>query len=85
MAPVFECIIAGGPQHGVICRRRWDSLRSTPLAITGRDGQLCIAAARKHTDAARPQFILLHPQATGEQFLTMLAARIDLPRQLSRC
>lgn len=74
MAPVFECVIAGGPQHGVICRCRWDSRRSAPLAIISKDGQLCIAAARKRNGAARSQFILLHPQATGEQFLTLLAA-----------
>jgi hypothetical protein len=74
MAPLFECIIAGGPQHGVICRRRWDSRRSAPLAVIGEDGQMCLAAARKQTDANHIRFILLHPQATGEQFLTLLAA-----------
>ncbi|OOG65551.1 hypothetical protein B0E46_04195 [Rhodanobacter sp. B04] len=75
MAPIIiECIIAGGPQHGLVCRPYWDSRRGTPLAVTGMDGQLCIAAARRHTDDAHPQFILLHPQATGEQFLTLLAA-----------
>jgi hypothetical protein len=74
MTPIIECIIAGGPQHGLVCRRRWDGRRSTPLAVIGEDGQLCIAAARKHSDAARVRFILLHPQATGEQFLTLLAA-----------
>jgi len=74
MAPIIECIIAGGPQHGLICRRRWDSHRGAPLAVIGEDGQLCIAAARKRSDADRARFILLHPQATGEQFLTLLAA-----------
>ncbi len=74
MAPIFECIIAGGPQHGQVCRRRWDSRRNAPLAVTGADGQLCLAAARKHTDATHTRIILLHPHATGEQFLTLLAA-----------
>ena len=74
MIPTIECIIAGGPQHGLVCRRPWDSRRSTPLSVVGADGQLCIAAARKHSEAARTRFILLHPQATGEQFLTLLAA-----------
>lgn len=74
MTPTIECIIAGGPQHGLVCRRPWDSRGSTPLAVVSADGQLCIAAARKHSDAARTRFILLHPQATGEQFLTLLAA-----------
>lgn len=74
MTPLFECIIAGGPQHGQICRRRWDSRRSSPLAVISDDGELCIAAARKRSRHARTRFILLHPNATGEQFLTLLAA-----------
>ncbi|MFC5436493.1 hypothetical protein ACFPME_07980 [Rhodanobacter umsongensis] len=74
MAPIFECIIAGGPQHGLICRRRWDCRRSAPLAVTSEDGQLCLAAARKHTSATHTRIILLHPHATGEQFLTLLVA-----------
>jgi hypothetical protein len=74
MASIIECIIAGGPQHGSVSRRRWDSQRGAPLAVIGDDGQLCVAAARKRSDADRTRFILLHPQATGEQFLTLLAA-----------
>ena len=74
MTPIIECIIAGGPQHGLVCRRRWDGHGSTPLAVTGDDGQLCLAAARRRSDVTRTRFILLHPQATGEQFLTLLAA-----------
>ena len=74
MASIIECIIAGGPQHGSVSRRRWDGHRGTPLAVIGEDGLLCIAAARKHSNADRTRFILLHPQATGEQFLTLLAA-----------
>ena len=71
MKHVFECIIAGGPQHGLVLRRPWDKRHSAPLAVVADDGKLCAAAARK---CAGTRFILLHPQATGEQFLTMLAA-----------
>lgn len=74
MAPIFECIIAGGPQHGQVCRRRWDSRCSMPQAVISDDGELCIAAARTHGNPSRTRFILLHPNATGEQFLTLLAA-----------
>lgn len=74
MASIVECIIAGGPQHGSISRRHWDGRRETPLVMIGKDGQLCIAAARKRSNANRTRFVLLHPQATGEQFLTALAA-----------
>jgi hypothetical protein len=74
MERIFECIIAGGPQHGLICRRYWDKRQGVPLAVVTDDGYLCAAAARKHFNSDCTRFILLHPQATGEQFLTMLAA-----------
>jgi hypothetical protein len=74
MNRIFECIIAGGPQHGQLCRAPWDEQRAAPLAIIAADGEVCVAAARKHAGPARTRFILLHPRATGEQFLTLLAA-----------
>jgi hypothetical protein len=40
------------------------------LAIVTDDGQLCTPAARKFGS----RVVLLHPQATGEQFRTILAA-----------
>ena len=74
MNPIFDCIIAGGPQHGQLCRTRWDERRAAPAAVVAADGEICVAAARKHAGTARTRFILLHPRATGEQFLTLLAA-----------
>ena len=74
MDHIFECIIAGGPQHGLICRRPADTRHPVPLAIVSADGQRCTPAARRRFGVACTRVILLHPHATGEQFLTMLAA-----------
>lgn len=70
MDKYFECIIAGGPQHGLVYRRPLDPRHPTPLAVVTDDGQLCTPAARKYGS----RVVLLHPQATGEQFRTILAA-----------
>lgn len=70
MDSFYECIIAGGPQHGLVYRRPLDASDPTPLAVITEDGQLCTPAARKYGS----RVVLLHPQATGEQFLTILAA-----------
>lgn len=74
MDTFFECIIAGGPQHGLVYRRPLDARHATPLAVRTADGQLCRPAARKQTGATATRVVLLHPQATGAQFLTILAA-----------
>jgi hypothetical protein len=73
MEQIVECIIAGGPQHGTIRRQWWDSNYSAPLALATDDGQVCLAAARRATDSLRSRFILLHPLATGQQFMAALA------------
>ncbi len=73
MEQSIECIIVGGPQHGTICRRPWAADGSAQLRLATCDGLLCSAAARRH-DRSGTRYILLHPTATGEQFLTMLAA-----------
>lgn len=65
-----ECIIAGGPQHGMVYRRPRNDAQPAPLGVVTDDGQLCKPAARKYGS----RVVLLHPQATGEQFLTILAA-----------
>lgn len=70
MDSFFECVVCGGPQHGMTYRRPLDSRHSEPLAIVTDDGQLCTPAARKFGS----RVVLLHPQATGEQFRTILAA-----------
>ena len=70
MDSFYECVICGGPQHGLVYKRPLDSRHSTPLAVVTDDGQLCTPAARKFGS----RVVLLHPQATGEQFRTILAA-----------
>ena len=74
MDTFFECIVAGGPQHGLVYRRPLDARHPTPLAVVGDDGELCTPAARKCTAGAATRVVLLHPQATGKQFMTILAA-----------
>lgn len=70
----IKCIIVGGPQHGLVFRRPWDRRRIAQLRVTAADGESCIAAARRHDQSMHTHYLLLHPRATGEQILTMLAA-----------
>ncbi len=74
MEKIIECIIAGGPQHGLVRRQLWDSEYSAMPVLATRDGRICIAAAHRPADAQSDCFILLHPQATGEQFTDLLAS-----------
>lgn len=67
----FEYIIAGGPKHGQVYRRPLDTGPSTPLVLITPDGKCCLPAARKQAGA---QLVLLHPEATGAQFRSILAA-----------
>jgi hypothetical protein len=68
----IEYIIVGGPQHGAISRHACKA-DAAPLALPTSDGQLCAAAARRR-DGIGTRYLLLHPGATGEQFLSMLVA-----------
>jgi hypothetical protein len=70
----IKCIIVGGPQHGLVLRRPWDRRRPAPLYVTADDGEPCVAAVRRHDKSMGTRYLLLHPRATGEQILTMLAA-----------
>jgi hypothetical protein len=68
----IEYIIVGGPQHGAVSQHAWKG-DSAPLVLPTSDGQLCAAAARRR-DGIGMRYLLLHPGATGEQFLSMLVA-----------
>lgn len=70
----IKCIIVGGPQHGLVLRRPWDRHRPAQLCVTAVDGESCVAALRRHDRGMGTRYLLLHPRATGEQILTMLAA-----------
>ena len=69
----IEYIIVGGPQHGRVSRRPWTPDSATPPVEHACDGLPCMAAARRHVSVGT-RYLLLHPKATGEQFLTMLVA-----------
>jgi hypothetical protein len=75
MEQIIECIIAGGPQHGLVRRQLWDSEYSAMPVLSTIDGQICIAAAHRPVGNGNgtPCYILLHPKATGEQFRDLLA------------
>jgi len=70
----INCIIVGGPQHGLVLRRPWDRRRPIQLSVIAADGEPCVAAVRRHDESMGTRYLLLHPRATGEQILTMLAA-----------
>ena len=74
MDKVIEYVIVGGPQHGLVCAPQTSDLDAAAIAIASRDGQLCRAAARRRARSPGARMLLLRPQATGEQFRTMLAA-----------
>jgi hypothetical protein len=74
MDKVIEYVIVGGPQHGLVYPLPPPALDLGAIAIASRDGQLCRAAARRRSRSTGTRMLLLHPQATGEQFRTMLAA-----------
>lgn len=74
MSNQVECIVAGGPQHGLIFWHQLDNPAAMPPAIRTSDGRASAAAARRvslRDMCAR--CVLLHPSATGQQFLSMLA------------
>lgn len=72
MEKIVECLIAGGPQHGVTRRQLWDTQYPTPPVIASADGAVCLAAACRHASADSNRFLLLHPRATGAQILAMV-------------
>ena len=74
MSNQIECIVAGGPQHGSIFQRQVDNPTALPPVIRASDGCACAVAARRISRRdMRARCVLLHPRATGQQFLSMLA------------
>jgi hypothetical protein len=73
MEQVIECLIAGGPQHGVVRRQLWDPQYPVPPVVASGDGEVCIAAACRPAGSGSNRFLLLHPRATGAQIRSMMA------------
>ncbi|GGA19974.1 hypothetical protein [Dyella nitratireducens] len=85
MEQIVECLIAGGPQHGVVRRQLWDPRYPLPPALSSGDGKVCIAAARRPAGPYSNRFLLLHPQATGQQILAMMAMLVVRNAIHTRC
>ena len=73
MEQIVECLIAGGPQHGVVRLQLWDPQYPAPLVLASEDGEVCTAAACRQAGREGSRFLLLHPRATGKQILAMMA------------
>ncbi|WP_199535680.1 hypothetical protein [Dyella psychrodurans] len=72
MEQIVECLIAGGPQHGLLRRQLWDPQYPAPPVVASGDGTVCAAAACRHAGSDRNRFLLVHPRATGQQILAMM-------------
>lgn len=73
MHQFIECIIAGGPEHGLIRRQLWDTRQALPPVLSTQDGQVCNVAASRTSGSSGRRFLLLHPLASGREFIDMLA------------
>jgi hypothetical protein len=73
MEQIVECLIAGGPQHGLMRRQLWDPKYPVPPVVAAGDGEVCTAAAFRPVHPGCNLFLLLHPHATGAQILAMMA------------
>lgn len=73
MYQFIECIIAGGPEHGLIRRQLWDTRHALPPVLSMQDGQTCNVAACRTSGNSGRRFLLLHPLASGREFIDMLA------------
>lgn len=82
MSGLIECVIAGGPQHGVSFLLAADNQGDWPLRVKCADGHACVLAGRRSSELAT-RLVFLHPSASGKEFLSMLVApvRNKVPRE----
>ena len=73
MTPHIEYLVAGGPRHGVVISLSADDAALLRIDLHRPSDSYSLAACRKVPDSGRTRFVLLHPLATGAQFLAMLA------------
>jgi len=81
MEQIVECVIAGGPQHGLVRRQLWDSQYPAPPVVAAGDGEVCIAAASRPAGPDGNYFLLLHPRATGAQIVAMIGMLCTMSQQ----
>jgi hypothetical protein len=85
MEQIVECLIAGGPQHGVLRRQLWDPRYPAPPVLASGDGNVCAAAACRQMGPDGNRFLLVHPRATGSQILAMMSRLNTLGKDDRSC
>ena len=83
MEQIVECLIAGGPQHGLVRRQLWDPHYPAPPVLASGDGQVCTAVACRAAGSGSNRFLLVHPRATGSQILAMMSIMSMLSAQVA--
>lgn len=73
MQTVIECIIAGGPEHGLVVFMRRDPDEAHPPTFRSMDGQLCRSVALRRSLCCGTRYVLVHPAASGTQLRDILS------------
>lgn len=80
MDNIVECVMAGGPEHGLVLYLQADPLHPGLPTAMASDGRICRAAARSNSLTCSARYVLLHPNATGRDLADAMAATLDVPR-----
>lgn len=81
MNTTVECVLAGGPEHGLVLYLSAAARGAAAPTVIAADGQICRAAARRPSATCRARYVLAHPQASGRELLDALRVCGDAPRQ----
>lgn len=74
MKQMIEYVVAGGSRHGSVFTVFAADEALPPPPMTSSDGGIYTAAAyRRAPGSPSTRIVLLHPKATGKEFLAMLA------------
>jgi hypothetical protein len=80
MTAHIEYLVAGGPRHGVVISLSADDAARLRIDSPRPDNSYRVAACRRAPESGLTRFVLLHPLATGAQFLAMLALAARIGR-----
>lgn len=71
---LFDCLIVGGPDHGQRVQLACAADAVLLPALTTHDGQACKPVAFRRSADGSQLWLLLHPEASGEQLRQQLLA-----------